>query len=127
VKNRPIVKKLKLLTSTMTKTQLQSLLAQVKAKGYEQITVWFNAQGDPLTADDFKQLNRWGVIAVRWLIGDWKRDRKEAYVAGKIKDLLIEARLDAIDYMTDRGETEQEAKDIFKEGFRAFSEEVLNG
>lgn len=124
--NRPIVKKLRLLTSTLTKEQLQDLLVQVKAKNYAQITAWFNGQGKALSASDLKQLDKWGKYAVPFLIGEWKRTRATAFVAGKIKDVLINARLDAIDYIKLQGETEQEAKDIFKEGVRAFSE-VLDG
>ena len=127
MKNRPIVKKLRLLTSAMTRAQLDTLLAQVKAKDYTNLVDWFEGQGNPLVPDELTQLDRWGVIAVKSLYGEWKRARADAYVAGKIKDALTTARLEAIDYMKLQGETEQEAKDIFKEGFRTFSEGVLNG
>ena len=126
MKNRPIVKKLRLLISTLTKVQLQTLLARMKAKDYTQIQAWFTARGETLSAVHLAHLDRWGVKAVNHLYGEWKRGKALAFTAGKLKDLLADARLDAIEYMKLHEMTEDEAKDIFKAAFNSIGE-VLNG
>ena len=115
--NRNIVIRLRPYTSTLTWAQLNSLTIQ---------TI-INDISPPLNAQELDDLHEWGKIAIQWLKGEWIRTQHLGFVQGKIKDVMTAARLNAIDYMVLQGLSVGTASGVFKAGFRAFSEEVLNG
>ena len=134
LKNRPIVVKLRTLTSVLTKIQLQTLLTQMKNRDYTQIIAWFQAQGNPLTKDDIDTLNGVncrpyadGVLFINGLIGEWGRERYAKFVADYTRDDLKPIRTTVVDRLTLLGETEEYGKDIFLDTLKSLVKELENG
>ena len=128
--DRDIIAKLELLTSTLNKVQLQTLLAQVKDKDYTQLQAWFTAQGNPITQYEIDTLNGLhrpayiGVYVVSELIGKRKRARREKFVADAIKDKIKPIRLTVTDKAIVAGETEFYGKEVFLFAVRNLLEEL---
>lgn len=133
MKNHPIVKKLYLLTSTMDRAQLETLLAQVKAKDYTQMIAWFDGQGNALATEEINGLKGdyhpayRGVAVVNWLKEVWKRERRVKFVADAVKDELKPIRLVVIDKAVLAGEAEDEGKAMFLDAMKSLVEELSNG
>jgi hypothetical protein len=133
VNNHPIVKKLYLLTSTLDKSQLETLLAQVKAKNYASMVAWFQGQGNELTAEELALLNGEGrpayigVFLISELIGVWERERRVKFVSDAVKDELKPIRLVVIDKAVLAGETEEYGKEVFLDALKDLVGELSNG
>lgn len=115
MRNRDIVIKLRTYTKDLTWQELNNITKQQVIDN-----ISFNSY-------ELEQLDKWGKIAFNWLKGEWIRDQHLGFVTGKIRDVMTAARLNAIDYMVLQGLSEDTAKNVFKNGFKAFSEEVTNG
>lgn len=130
MRDRDIIAKLELLTSTMDKEQLQTLLAQVKNKDYTQLVSWFEGQNNPLTQYELDTLSGLhhpayiGVYVVSELIGKWRRERRLKFIADYAKDDLKPIRATVIDRLALQGETEFYAKDVFLEAMKSLVKEL---
>jgi hypothetical protein len=117
MRNRPIVVRLRPYTSQLTGAQLNSL---TKQEVIDNISPSLNAQ-------ELEELDDWGKYAISWLKGEWIRTQHQGFIEGKIRDVITTARQNAIDYMVLQGLSTETASRVFKDGFQAFSEEVLDG
>jgi hypothetical protein len=100
LKKNPLVRKISLLTAGLTKPQLDTLLAQVKARDLAQLITWFeneNNTDEPLTIFEIEQLQGnhhpayRAIPVVNWLIGEWLVAEKAAIIA----DHMRQARIDS--------------------------------
>ena len=115
MKNNPLAIKLRNATASLTWSQIKNLSKQ---------QVIANMSFD---ADELLQLRNHSGAYLGYIKGAWLRSQHEAFIAGKIRDVMVAARTDAVDYMVLQGVSDETAKKLFKDGFQVFSDEVLNG
>lgn len=133
MKNHPIVEKVRYLTSGMTRTQLEELLAKMYAKDFTQLYTWLDNNGHSLSAYEKECVEGkhhpayMGFAIVNWLIGAWKRNRRVVFVADAMRDDLKPRRQIILDKCIAAGESEDYGKSVFIDALKLLLEELKNG
>lgn len=138
MRNKPIVQKLKLLTQTMTLAQLDTLLAQVRAKDYTQLIAWFEGQNNPLTQLELDEIDHGhpayqGTAVIRWLTKVWIKEQHEGFIQNRyipafkaaINPNLTSYKVNEVyEYTISQGLSVETAMRIYKKAVRMYHEEI---